>query len=57
MAALTCPREDGGRLTPITGAPSNPRPGRPAAHAPIITGYRCTKGHTVALNELPGDDD
>lgn len=56
MAALNCPREDGGRLTPIMGAPSNPRPGRPAAHAPVITGYRCTKGHTVALNELPEDD-
>ena len=57
MAALTCPRDDGGRLTPIMGAPSNPRPGKPAAHAPVLTGYRCTKGHTVALNELPEDDE
>jgi hypothetical protein len=57
MAVLTCPRDDGGRLTPIMGAPSNPRPGKPAAHAPVITGYRCTKGHTVALSELPEDDE
>ena len=38
------------------GAPSNPRPGKPAAHAPVLTGYRCTKGHTVALNELVEDE-
>ena len=56
MAVLECPRGDGGRLTPIMGAPSNPRPGKPAAHAPVLTAYRCTKGHTVALNELPEDD-
>jgi hypothetical protein len=52
MAVLSCPRGDGGRLTPIMGAPSNPRPGKPAAHAPTLTGYRCTKGHTVALSEV-----
>lgn len=52
MAALECPRGDGGRLLPLMGSPSNPRPGKPAAHAPVLTGYRCTKGHTVALSEL-----
>lgn len=57
MAVLECPREDGGRLTPIMGAPSNPRPGKPGAHAPVLTGYRCTKGHTLALNELAPEDD
>jgi hypothetical protein len=57
MAALECPRGDGGNLLPLMGAPSNPRPGKPAAHAPVLTGYRCTKGHTVALNELATDDD
>ncbi len=49
MAALICPR-DGGRLLPITGAPSNPRPGKPSG-APITTGYRCTKGHTLSIAE------
>ncbi|CAN5550835.1 hypothetical protein BH09ACT4_BH09ACT4_20970 [soil metagenome] len=57
MAVLECPRGDGGRLSPITGAPSNPRPGKPGAHAPVLTGYRCTKGHTVALTELETEDD
>ena len=57
MAVLECPRADGGRLTPIMGAPSNPRPGRPAAHAPVLTAYRCTKGHTVALQELEPEDE
>jgi hypothetical protein len=56
MAALICPRGDDGRLSPIMGAPSNPRPGTPAAHAPVLTGYRCTKGHTVALSELAEGD-
>jgi len=57
MAALECPRADGGRLTPIMGAQSNPRPGKPGAGIPVLTGYRCTKGHTVALTELDGDED
>ena len=57
MAVLECPRGDGGRLTPIMGAPSNPRPGKPAAHAPVLTAYRCTKGHTVALQELEPEDE
>ncbi|CAN5149384.1 hypothetical protein BH11ACT3_BH11ACT3_21860 [soil metagenome] len=51
MATLTCPRNDGGRLLPITGALSNPRPGHPAG-APVLTGYRCTKGHTLSLAEV-----
>jgi len=57
MAVVECPRGDGGRLSPIMGAPSNPRPGKPAAHAPVLTAYRCTKGHTVALSELADDDE
>lgn len=50
MPALTCPRADDGRLLPIFGSPSNPRPGKPVG-APSVTGYRCTKGHTLTIAE------
>jgi hypothetical protein len=51
MATLTCPRNDGGKLLPIMGAPSNPRPGQPA-YARVLSGYRCTKGHTLSVAEV-----
>lgn len=56
MAALTCPRADGGHLLRITGGVSNPRPGKPAG-APVLTGYRCTKGHTLSVAEAEGEGD
>jgi hypothetical protein len=55
MAELFCPRDDGGRLLPIMGSPSNPRPGHPAS-ARVLTGYRCTKGHTLSLTEVEAEE-
>ena len=34
------------------GQPRGTRPGGRLQSAPVLTGYRCSKGHTLTIDEL-----